>query len=148
MNRTHHHGEDQLLKVSCQLRLQIMNQILQNKTKKHKRKMSIESYSTWSHQTLKYHKTYLPISGLISCNHGNSLLVGATSQKFDDGVLISACLKCLTRFFCCCCFFKGNNTNNIESWMCFLYSGTDQILSWLYEEPQHPGEGQPLESLS
>lgn len=34
VSRSHHHGEDQLLKVSRQLRLQIMFQILQNKTKK------------------------------------------------------------------------------------------------------------------
>lgn len=44
-------------------------------------------------------------------------------------------------------FFKGNNTGNIKSWRSFLYLGTDQILSWLYGELQHPGEGQPLERL-
>lgn len=72
--------------------------------KMHKIQINIQSDPTWTHQALKYHKTYLPISGLISCNHWNSLLVAAASQKFDDGVFIGACSQWSTWFYFGFCF--------------------------------------------
>lgn len=89
VRRSHQHGQRQLLKISSQLRFQVTDQILTNGGKQREEDEQIHVNLNYR----KHSKSDLPIGSFVGCNQWNPLLVGAASQKFNDGVFISSCSK-------------------------------------------------------